>query len=160
MTLLQISKKKGERKRRFCCPFIPSFLYRRRQEQECRWLTVTSHPQTDGIKLFVLCRESRDMVSWADPTFTLDLKTLPDNQKQLYPRCTFTAQARCRPQFCNDLVEFGSHLQIIMCSLQQVKKIDALLGDYGFSSPKLPVSLSCTCKDTFGQPRNEAWINR
>jgi hypothetical protein len=33
---------------------------------------MTSHPQTDGIKLFVLCRESRDMVSWVDPTFTLE----------------------------------------------------------------------------------------
>jgi hypothetical protein len=30
-----------------------------------------AHPQTDGMKLFVPCGESRDMVCWVDPTFTL-----------------------------------------------------------------------------------------
>jgi hypothetical protein len=34
-------------------------------------MAMMSRPQTDGIKPFVLCRESRDMVCWVDPTFTL-----------------------------------------------------------------------------------------
>jgi hypothetical protein len=55
------------------------FPFAAQDERECRWLTMTSHPQTDGIKPFVLCRDSRDMVCWVDPHIYTEVTALPDN---------------------------------------------------------------------------------
>jgi hypothetical protein len=56
--------KKRERWRNIGWSLVLSFIHRRTQEEG-------THPQTDVIKLFVLCVESREMVCWAETTFTL-----------------------------------------------------------------------------------------
>lgn len=61
--------KEGGRKRQeeFRWTFVPSFFCCTRQEQECRWLTVTSHPQRDGIKpLFFVGRTAKCLLGRSD----------------------------------------------------------------------------------------------
>jgi hypothetical protein len=75
MKLLQISKEEEDRKGETGFAGRSSPLSSTAQDKKCRWLTVTSHPQTDGIKLFVLCRKGRGVAVGSggnEPTFTLE----------------------------------------------------------------------------------------